>query len=578
MLEGSHGGNYGSSGVPVNDADDEEVEETGRRCCTCAHPIATFFHLFFKLLAIGMYLVLYLIVEEFVICFVLITLCVAFDFWTTKNVTGRLMVGLRWWNDVSEDGKSTWRFETLPDKDKGSLDPVESMIFWGAVLIQPLLWIGCFILCLFSMPPKIDWAILVAIAVVLVAAQNAHASDSGTCGENCNWYYDSYYDTLTISGESMDDYDTPPVGVRSSIRPWNAYADYITLVQIDYSVKKIGSYAFANMDGLEEVTYTSADTALESIGEGAFENCSLLSVLYLADTLTTIGSRAFKGCSSLKSLTIPEEVTSIGSKAFAECSQLSSVTYLSASFVADPDVFEDCPITNTCVNSSYVDPSFGGITQFCRYENCLDLDVLNTSCTQMACVNGEWIAQKRDEIIAWEEQSTECVNYSCDCSDDFNVQYNSEYICFGDAKNTNVCMGARCGDVNEFLNKGAVVIIDIDETPMDDVNNTELKVYIASETTIKEDTITVTSNVEDTGYVIQVVVYVEEEEDAKVVAQLADDLGKTSCTESLFCHTKSTRIIVAPLQPDPALSTGHHDTVINMMALMLMMIIAFFAY
>ena len=31
----------------------------------------------------------------------------------TKNVTGRLLVGLRWWNEANDTG-SAWRFETLP--------------------------------------------------------------------------------------------------------------------------------------------------------------------------------------------------------------------------------------------------------------------------------------------------------------------------------------------------------------------------------------------------------------------------------------------------------------------------------
>lgn len=34
------------------------------------------------------------------------------DFWTVKNITGRLMVGLRWWNYVDDDGKSHWVFES----------------------------------------------------------------------------------------------------------------------------------------------------------------------------------------------------------------------------------------------------------------------------------------------------------------------------------------------------------------------------------------------------------------------------------------------------------------------------------
>lgn len=30
----------------------------------------------------------------------------------TKNVSGRLLVGLRWWNEVTDDG-GNWRFESL---------------------------------------------------------------------------------------------------------------------------------------------------------------------------------------------------------------------------------------------------------------------------------------------------------------------------------------------------------------------------------------------------------------------------------------------------------------------------------
>ena len=31
-----------------------------------------------------------------------------------KNVSGRLLVGLRWWNEVTDEG-SNWRFESLAE-------------------------------------------------------------------------------------------------------------------------------------------------------------------------------------------------------------------------------------------------------------------------------------------------------------------------------------------------------------------------------------------------------------------------------------------------------------------------------
>ena len=41
-----------------------------------------------------------------------VVLLLAADFWTVKNVTGRLLVGLRWWNKVNEDGSTEWVFES----------------------------------------------------------------------------------------------------------------------------------------------------------------------------------------------------------------------------------------------------------------------------------------------------------------------------------------------------------------------------------------------------------------------------------------------------------------------------------
>lgn len=78
------------------------------------HPTAGLFHLLFKVLALTLYMFGSWITSNFVILFVIIELCLAFDFWTVKNITGRYMVGLRWWNKINENGDSTWMYETIP--------------------------------------------------------------------------------------------------------------------------------------------------------------------------------------------------------------------------------------------------------------------------------------------------------------------------------------------------------------------------------------------------------------------------------------------------------------------------------
>ena len=59
------------------------------------------------------YLTFKIFSTSFVTKFVFILLCLAADFWAVKNVTGRLLVGLRWRNQVDPvTGNSTWVYES----------------------------------------------------------------------------------------------------------------------------------------------------------------------------------------------------------------------------------------------------------------------------------------------------------------------------------------------------------------------------------------------------------------------------------------------------------------------------------
>lgn len=57
-----------------------------------AHPVAQVMNVAFKAGALFFYLFGSLFALPFVFNFVVIVLCLAFDFWTVKNVTGRLLV------------------------------------------------------------------------------------------------------------------------------------------------------------------------------------------------------------------------------------------------------------------------------------------------------------------------------------------------------------------------------------------------------------------------------------------------------------------------------------------------------
>ena len=84
-------------------------------CDSCRHPVAIFFHLAFRVSALVLYLVAHFVMQMSTVgemgVMISIILLLAVDFWTVKNITGRILAGLRWWNKVEEDGTSTWVFE-----------------------------------------------------------------------------------------------------------------------------------------------------------------------------------------------------------------------------------------------------------------------------------------------------------------------------------------------------------------------------------------------------------------------------------------------------------------------------------
>uniref|UniRef100_A0A182INS4 Golgi apparatus membrane protein TVP23 homolog n=1 Tax=Anopheles atroparvus TaxID=41427 RepID=A0A182INS4_ANOAO len=133
------------------------------------HPYVAFFHVFFRSAAIATYLFCGWFSDSFVTSFVFVVLLLSADFWTVKNITGRLLAGLRWWNYVDDDGVSHWVFESKKGENYSAvLNPHETRIFWMALAICPVVWAFFFVVALFGL--KLKWLLLVFIALVLNGA------------------------------------------------------------------------------------------------------------------------------------------------------------------------------------------------------------------------------------------------------------------------------------------------------------------------------------------------------------------------------------------------------------------------
>ncbi|XP_026974154.1 Golgi apparatus membrane protein TVP23 homolog A [Sagmatias obliquidens] len=158
----------------VDDTEDVSLdfgneEELAFRKAKIRHPVATFFHLFFRVSATITYVGCDWFSRSFVGCFVTVLLLLSFDFWSVKNVTGRLLVGLRWWNQIDEDGKSHWIFEARKvSPNTVAATEAEARVFWLGLIICPMIWIVFFFSSLFSL--KLKWLALVIAGISLQAA------------------------------------------------------------------------------------------------------------------------------------------------------------------------------------------------------------------------------------------------------------------------------------------------------------------------------------------------------------------------------------------------------------------------
>ena len=129
------------------------------------HPIALFFHVFFKAASMFVFLFCSLFTNSFILTFVTCVLLCAFDFWAVKNVTGRLLVGLRWWNEVLEDGSTKWVFESKPDNR--NVSRIDSLFFWTTVYLTPVVWL---LMGILFTSFQIKWLLVVIVALVLSGA------------------------------------------------------------------------------------------------------------------------------------------------------------------------------------------------------------------------------------------------------------------------------------------------------------------------------------------------------------------------------------------------------------------------
>ncbi|KAI9828639.1 MAG: Golgi apparatus membrane protein tvp23 [Thelocarpon impressellum] len=133
-----------------------------------SHPITLLVFLTFRVSSLVVYLIgpILLFYENFVLLFIVTILLLAADFYYLKNIAGRRLVGLRWWNEVdAATGTCQWVFESSDPATRGPQNMTDSRFFWLALYAQPCLWVAMAVGALVRL--QFIWLSLVVVALIL---------------------------------------------------------------------------------------------------------------------------------------------------------------------------------------------------------------------------------------------------------------------------------------------------------------------------------------------------------------------------------------------------------------------------
>jgi len=265
----------------------------------------------------------------------------------------------------------------------------------------------------------------------------------------------------------------------------------------------------------------------------------------ISDGVETIGDSAFIQ-TKLNSVVIPSSIKSIGGSAFYGCSTLTSVFYQGSTVLSAYSVFYACSKLKTmCVSPDYNATSFLDVAVTYDSQTCIDFQNYFNHCYEGTYIDGKVEQQKRRNATLYEGQSNACFERHC-YNDVGRVSWS---ICNSTKTDIHICVDTICTTNLNDLRK-TVVDIEIEEEAVraneTDFDETSQSLSVMSG--VPEDNFTVGSVVSDDGYIMDLIVPVDNRDDAYVIADAIETLDKgEGCPEKycvVVCRAKSVRVIV----------------------------------
>ena len=144
---------------------------------------------------------------------------------------------------------------------------------------------------------------------------------------------------------------------------WASSSDInIVCIKFGANVKQIGATAFSDLTSLETIEFAK-DGALDTIGYGAFQDCSGLTEITIPATIESIAANAFNGCTGLTSIhyAANAQIGSGSNSVFRNAGSISgcNLTVTASALVIPANLFDNSNITNVTVENGVTSVAAG---------------------------------------------------------------------------------------------------------------------------------------------------------------------------------------------------------------------------
>jgi len=198
-----------------------------------------------------------------------------------------------------------------------------------------------------------------------------------------------------------------------------------------------------------------------------------------------------------------------------------------------------------CVPPDYEYDTFCGKT-VSDSDVCADFKKLFNHCFKGTFSDGEFSQKMRKNTTDWIERTNGCMRYECNDK----IGKVSWSMCNSTDEETRMCIDGQCHveDKEAMVEDGKTWSVEIDMSDADvkpeDLDLVEVKTNISELTGVDSEDIVLAVEVDDSGKLVRVVVYVKDEETATIVADKVKDVANEgeNCTYGTLCLMSNIQV------------------------------------